>query len=369
MRRLLSLTVGWALLLLAVACGPSAAPAPAKSASGSPSPTTSAAPASQPSGGASSAGKGAPAVHVNVVYAQQSISVTQLYLAQTNGYFKKYGLNATLTQAGGPTSMAALTSGEAQFCVCGATEAIDADLRGGQVVMIGALGNYPNFSLYANPAIHSVKDLVGKTVAMPSLGGPVVPTTNIILAHYGVSPSKVHYLGAGNSVAGVLALMIRGTAQAGTMPPPFTGQAQQKGFRLLAVGSSLGVPMTTTSLEVTRTYLKAHPTVVEGFLRAMVEAWQFAQAPANQAAVVSVIEHYTHAKPAVATEGYTYFRNIWDKSTLPVIDPQGVANAMKYSGQAEQVKLSNNVSRFIDPSLLQQVAGSGASGGGSASSS
>ncbi|MFI5266833.1 MAG: hypothetical protein ACHQ7M_05580, partial [Chloroflexota bacterium] len=71
-------------------------------------------------------------------------------------------------------------------------------------------------------------------------------------------------------------------------------------------GIRLGLPLTYTSLAVTRSYLKDHRDVVVRLLQGYQEGWTFSADPANQAAVVRSLEKWTKTDERLATISYDY---------------------------------------------------------------
>jgi NitT/TauT family transport system substrate-binding protein len=305
-------------------------------------------------GGAPSGG--AIPQEIRVLYAQPSAVFAPLWVARDRGLFSAHGLAVSLVQATGTTAMAALASGEAQVFGGGATEVAGIDAGGGDVVMLAAGSNYPIFSLYVAPQIRSVEDLAGKAIAVTRLGTSTDTAARIMLEHYGLG-GKVHIVDAGGTMAGILAALTKGIVAGGVVSPPTTAKAAAAGFRELVNGFRLGVPMTQSSLAVRRAYLVNARDAVLRFMKGYLAGWAFVHQPANRVEVVDTIARYTRSSPSEASVAYDAFAPLWAQATVPRVDPQGVANVLRFSTNPRVRALAP--AQLIDSSVLEDLVRSG----------
>lgn len=296
------------------------------------------------------------AAKVNVAYAQPSAIFTPLFVAQDQGFFAKEGLDVGFTQATGTVAIATVMSGETQLLSTGATEVAGVDVAGGDVVMLAACSNYPAFSLYVTPAIHSVDDLAGKKVAVTTIGTSTDTTARIILEHYGLA-DKVEIVSTGGTLAGIVAAMQAGIAAGGILSPPTTAKAEAVGFVELVNGLRLGVPMTQASIAVRKSYLAGHRDIVLRFMRAYLAAWAFIRSPAHAAAAEDAIAHYTRSTQDEAAIAYKALVPVWQGVTLPRVNPTGVENVLRFSGNT-RVRAMDPLT-LIDDSVLDELVRSG----------
>lgn len=298
----------------------------------------------------------AAAAKVNVVYAQPSAIFTPLFVAQDQGFFAREGLSVGFTQATGTVAIATLMSGETQMLSTGATEVAGVDVAGGDVVMLAACSNYPAFSLYVTPAIHSVEDLAGRKVAVTTIGTSTDTTARIILEHYGLT-DKVEIVSTGGTLAGIVAAMQAGIAAGGILSPPTTVKAEAAGFVEMVNGLRLGVPMTQASIAVRKSYLAGHHDIVMRFMRAYLAAWAFIRSPAHEAPAELAIAHYTRSTQDEATIAYKALVPVWQGVTLPRVDPTGVKNVLRFSANTRVREVDPLT--LIDDSVLDELVRSG----------
>src|SRR6188508_1726938 len=94
-----------------------------------------------------------------------------VYVAQEQGYLRKYGVEVYFVQTrNGPVGMAALSSGESQFhwgSVTGAN--LGAIAEGADIVFVAGFINRLTGMFVVNPQIKTPADLKGKSIAVNSL--------------------------------------------------------------------------------------------------------------------------------------------------------------------------------------------------------
>ena len=115
-----------------------------------------------------------------------------LYVAQDQGYFRKYGLDLTLVQVrNGPVGMSALSSGESLLHWGSVSAAnLGAIAEGADLVFVAGFINRLTGAFAVNPAIHSPAELKGKSLGVNSLSGGTWIFTMLTLDHWGLSPAR-----------------------------------------------------------------------------------------------------------------------------------------------------------------------------------
>ncbi len=305
--------------------------------------------------------QGAPApvstpIPIKLVYAQPSAAFTPLFVAREQSLFAKEGLEVSVAQVTGSAAVATLLSGESQVISTGATEVASVDVAGGDLVMLAAGSNLPVFSLYVNPSVHSVNDLIGKKIAVTTFGTSTDTTARIFLERYGLT-GKVEILGTGGTMAGIVAAMTSGIAAGGILSPPTTAKAEGAGFTELINGVRLRIPMTQTAIAVRKSYLVSNRGIVLRFMRAYLAAWAFVRNPANEAATESAIARYTRATPEEAAVAYKAFYPVWQQTKIPRVDLAGVRNVLRFSTNAGVRGI--RPASLIDESVLDELIRSG----------
>jgi ABC-type nitrate/sulfonate/bicarbonate transport system substrate-binding protein len=159
-----------------------------------------------------------------------------LYVAQDQGYFRKYGLDLTLVQVrNGPVGMSALSSGESLLHWGSVSAAnLGAIAEGADLVFVAGFINRLTGTFAVNPAIHNPAELKGKSLGVNSLSGGTWIFTMLTLDHWGLSPArdKIQMRALGdNSV--VSQALLAGNVDAAYLSYTYAKIVQNKGFRVL----------------------------------------------------------------------------------------------------------------------------------------
>src|SRR6266481_1484918 len=115
-----------------------------------------------------------------------------VYVAQDQGFFRKYGLDLSFVQVrNGPIAMSALSSGETQFhwgSVSGAN--LGAIAEGADLVFVAGFINRLSGMFVANPKIKVPADLKVKSVGVNSLSGGGWIFSMLMLDYWGLVPER-----------------------------------------------------------------------------------------------------------------------------------------------------------------------------------
>ena len=208
-----------------------------------------------------------------------------IYVAQDQGFFKKYGLDLTFVQVrNGPVAMSALSSGETQFhwgSVSGAN--LGAIAEGADLVFVAGFINRLSSMFVANPKIKSPTDLKGKSIGVNSLSGGGWIFSMLMLDYWGLVPDrdKIQFRTLGDQAVmaqGVLS----GNADAGFFGYTFGKMLESKGFRVLADSEKLPIPYQGSGIISRRSFVTSSPAIVENVLRGLLDSVAFIRNPENK---------------------------------------------------------------------------------------
>src|SRR3972149_11568850 len=109
-----------------------------------------------------------------------------LFVAQDQGFFRKYGLDVKhVFVSSGPVALAALASGDAHFYTGSPTGATLGAVAGGlDVVFVAGLINKLNGAFVVGPSIKTPADLKNKTIGVQSIGGGIWMFTMMVFNHW-----------------------------------------------------------------------------------------------------------------------------------------------------------------------------------------
>jgi len=115
-----------------------------------------------------------------------------VYVAQDQGFFRKYGVDLSFVQVrSGPVGMSALSSGETQFHWGSVSAAnLGAIAEGADLVFVAGFINRLTGMFVANPKIKSPAELKGKSLGVNSLSGGGWIFTMLTLDYWGLAPER-----------------------------------------------------------------------------------------------------------------------------------------------------------------------------------
>jgi ABC-type nitrate/sulfonate/bicarbonate transport system substrate-binding protein len=208
------------------------------------------------------------------VQSARVMSQSMPWIAQETGIFRKYNLEFPLVYIGSsPLATAAMLGGDAQMMIDGGLGTVRAVVQGNnELVFIAGIKNYLTQSILAKPEIKRLEDLRGKKVGVTRIGS----TTH----YFALQAFKRRNMEAGRDYVMIqtggapemLAALLSGAIEAGTMTAPWDTRAIAEGFHYVVFGPDLRLPQVAVSFITRRTLIARSSPVIAQFMRAMAEA-------------------------------------------------------------------------------------------------
>src|SRR5499425_1939191 len=242
--------------------------------------------------GSSSSGSGPVTLRLGFL---ANITHEPALIGIAKGYFTKaLGKNVTLKTSvfsSGTEETTALLAGQLDAAYVGPNPAINAwQKSNGSAIKIISGAASGGASLVVKKGITSASQLKGKSLATPSLGNTQDVALRYWLKQHGQNTTPT---GGGDvaikpikpNSAAVLEFAA-GQIEGGWEPEPYaTEMVQAGGTRLVNEGSLWpSGKFVTTNLVVTQSFLKAHPSVVNGLLKGQIESNSYINANRSAAA-------------------------------------------------------------------------------------
>jgi len=299
----------------------------------------------------------APLTKVLLTTGSVSEREAAIYVAQEQGYFRKYGLDVQFVQVrSGPVGMAALSSGESQFhwgSVTGAN--LGAIAEGAELVFVAGFINRLTGMFMAQPKIKTPAELRGKSVGVNSLSGGGWIFSMLTLDHWGLSPErdKIQFRTLGDQ-----SVMVQGF-MAGTVDAVLVGYAhgrnlQNKGYTVLADVEKLPIAYQGSGLISRRSYMKSSPAMAESVFRGLLDAVNFIRNRANKAEVIrAVAKGMRLPRLEDAEEGYKTLPTLYDKKIYPSID--GIRNVIRLLGLTNEKIRRLKAEDLVDDLVLRKL--------------
>lgn len=293
------------------------------------------------------------AAAVRVVYGAISATATPLWVAQDQGLFKKYGLDAELSHIPTTQAIQTLVAGGIQFST-GSSEIFSAALAGGDVAYIAGVANRFVLSIYGRAGLKSIADLKNKTIAVTQPDGATAVGARVVLRREGLDPEKDVKFAYIRENPAILNALRQGVVDAAVLSPPTSLQARELGLTLVLDVTKLQIPFVHSALATQRSYARANPDEVRSFLKAIVESMKICREQPAQAQ--AIITKYTKAtNPKLAEEAYAAFAPTWER--VPYINRDAVQALI--DAQQNPKARAAKADDFMDNSFLRELEANG----------
>jgi NitT/TauT family transport system substrate-binding protein len=194
------------------------------------------------------------------------------------GFYKKAGLDVTITQGNGSGNTAQLVaSGRAQLAYADAVPVSQLIAKGAPMRIVSTIyqSNPNEVTALQKSGVKSLKDLVGKKVGMPA-GSSQAPMMPLFLRANGLKESDMVMVNM--PIASMVPALLQGQVDAilGSMDA-YQIQLEQQGAKLDNFPfADYGVPTVSTSIFASNTFIKDNPDVLRKFIAASLQGWSFA---------------------------------------------------------------------------------------------
>ena len=280
-----------------------------------------------------------------------------LYIAQDQGFFRKYGLDLTLVQVrNGPVGMSALSSGESLLHWGSVSAAnLGAIAEGADLIFVAGFINRLTGTFTVNPKIKTPTELKGKSVGVNSLSGGAWIFTMLTIDHWGLAPERdtiqVRALGDNSVVSQAL---LAGNVDGAYLGYTFSKMVQNKGFRMLADLEKLPIPYQGSGIITRRSAMTASATTIESVIKALLDAVAFIRVPENKPQVVKSLAKGLRLKRIEdAEEGYQSIVDIYEKKFYPSVD--GVRNVIRLLGAGNEKIRRLKAEELVDDSVVRKL--------------
>ncbi|HLH24329.1 MAG TPA: hypothetical protein VK066_17545 [Chloroflexota bacterium] len=340
MRRATALVlVGWALM----ACGP----APAASA---PPPAA----ASPPQAAAGPAPPVRTALRVtNTGHSGNSMMP---WLIWASGAFDKYGLDVgeVADLPSSTTSVQVLISRDADVINVSANPAVEASLKGADLVMIADSPPGTGYWLYAAPDVHSVDDLRGQLIGANQVGSSSYFAVDYALRDRGMLVGRDYDVLTVGSTEAQFAALQQGKVKAVPLSSPATLLARRAGF--VELYDLNGVPFNAGGPVVRREMLDdpAGRDALLRYVQAMVET--IARFRQDRPFALQLLGRYFE------TDDMEILDDLYQAylpKRVPLVVPEGIPPVLESIAPRDPSARDADPRRFYDNSLVEQLQASG----------
>jgi ABC-type nitrate/sulfonate/bicarbonate transport system substrate-binding protein len=229
------------------------------------------------------------------------------FVANDKGFFKRQGLEEEVTYTGNVANVVQQTvGGSYDIAISTFDTAIRAIANGGNVVLIGGIVvKYP-YSIMTAPSIGKAADLKGKRIILPFAKDLLTVVWNRWITEQGMMPDDVEQIYAG-ATPNRLAALVSGSVQAALLTQPFDFRAAADGYKKLVDLGAYGKDYGFLALLARPQWLREHPGMARGYIRAQADAVDWLYDPANKSEAIAILARGTKLDEATAAKTYDYY--------------------------------------------------------------
>lgn len=280
-----------------------------------------------------------------------------LWVADEAKIFDKYNIEAHLVLiTSGSKMVQAMLAGDLPFAAAAGNAAVDANLAGSDIVMVGALAKVPAFYIMALPEIKRIEDLRGKPVGITRFGSSTDFTMRYLLRKHGLNPDRdVTMIQAGDLFAAAAMLKARAIVAA-PFSSPTNLRAEDAGARTLMNMGTAGVYFPHDAWMARRSFLNANEDLVRRFMKAYSEGIQRLftdQALAKRA----VQKHARSNDPKIIDAVYQYAIDYVEK--IPYNTREGVQEVLNQAALRNPKAKDAKPESFYDDRFVKELDSQG----------
>jgi ABC-type nitrate/sulfonate/bicarbonate transport system substrate-binding protein len=287
--------------------------------------------------------------------------MTHVWVAQDRGLFKKYGIEMQFVlMPRNPLAVAALLAGEIDAAIIGPGHLVNAGLSGADLIGIATFHQKLDYRLNARPEIKKPDDLRGKRIAVSGPGSTSHLMSILSLQGLNIDPvqARISFLTIpGTEMNRRLALETNGV-DATTLRGAMGDLYGNKGYHVLYNLKKTGATLPQNMMVTTRRIVAAKPQVIEGYLKAFVEAIAITLDPANKELVTKLLASKLRlSNPADVEESYHSVIDSYERAPHPNLE--GMKRLQKLLTQINPKIAEVRVETIVDGSFMNKLESSG----------
>jgi NitT/TauT family transport system substrate-binding protein len=300
-------------------------------------------------------------IRSNLSSSVTSETMTHVWVARDRGLFKKHGIDMQfILISRNPLAVAALIAGEIDAAIIGPGHLVNAGMSGADLIGIANFHQKLDYRLNVRPDIKRAEDLRGKRIAISGPGSTSHLVSLLSLQGLNVDPvqAKITFLTIPGTEMNRRLALETGGVDATTLRGAMGDLYANKGYGVLYNLKNTGDTLPQNMLVTTRRIAANKPQVVEGYLKAMIEAIALMLDPANKELVIRLLASKLRlTNPADAEESYHAVVNSYERA--PHTSLEGMKRLHKLLTQINPKVAEVRVENVIDNSFMNKLESSG----------
>jgi len=303
-----------------------------------------------------------PQTKSNLSSSVTSESMTHVWVARDRGLFKKYGIDMQfILMPRNPLAIAALLAGEIDAAIIGPGHLINAGLGGGaELVGLANFNQKLDFRLNTRPEIKKADDLRGKRIAVSGPGSTSHLVSMLALQGLNLDPvqAKITFLTIPGTEMNRRLALESGTVDATTLRGSMGDIYSHKGYTLLYNLKAAGITLPQNMFVTSRRTMATKPQIVDGLLKATIEAIALINDPANKEVVTRLLASNLRLTNQADIEEM-YQAVIANYERAPHTSVEGMKRLQKLLTQQNPKIAEVRVETLIDAAPMNKLESSG----------
>jgi NitT/TauT family transport system substrate-binding protein len=288
-----------------------------------------------------------PLEKLRLTYSAIAGSQASFWIPYEAGIFRKHGLDVELLYVGGGGRAAQVVqSGEVPIGTFTGGAVVNANLAGGDLVVIASSLNVFTFVVMAKPEIRRVEELKGKRVGISRFGSATDFGLRFAESQWPIKRQRDFAVIQMGGVTDILTALRTGGVDAGVINAELAILARRDGFRDLADISKMGLSFPTSSIVTTRSYLKRSENTARKFVRGYVEGVHFAKT--QRAFSVQVMSKYMRNNDTALVNDLYELYLIQNMLRIPRPVPEPLKTVLDQLAETDPRAANLRPEQFID---------------------
>ncbi len=295
-----------------------------------------------------------PLEKLRFIYSATGGSQASVWIPYEAGIFRKHGLDIELLYVGGGGRAAQVVqSGEVPMGIFNGGAVINANLAGGDLVIVASGMNAMPFFLMARPEIRQIEDLKGKKVGITRFASATDFALMYAEEKWPMKRGRDFAVIQMSGQPDMLAALKSRSLEAAVLNAEFTILGRREGFKELVDMSALGLNFPTSALGTTRSFIRRNENAVRKFVRAFVEGSHFAKT--QRVFSIEVFKKY------LKNDDLNYLNGIYDLYVLrylpkvPYPSPEAMKTVLAQMAEKDPRAAAAHPDQFIDKRFFQEL--------------
>lgn len=299
-------------------------------------------------------GAQAPLEKIRLAYSAIGGSQASFWIPYEAGIFRKHGLDVELLYvAGGGRAGQVVQSGEVPIGVFTGGAVVNANLAGGDLVVIASSMNVMTFAVMARPEIKRPEDLKGKKIGVSRFGSATDFGLRYAEEQWPVKRQRDFAVIQVGGVTDVYNALRAGALDAAVVNAELAIMARRDGFRELADIAKMGINFPTSSAVTTRSFIKRNENAVRKFVRGFVEGVHFAKT--QRAPAIKIMQKYLRSSDAAMFEELYDMYILRNIPRIPRPSPESLKTVLDQMVETDPRVAQLKPEQFIDARFFQEL--------------